>query len=119
MIGTLARLVAPGLLLAAAAAQAQYLNTLGASPVSQFGEADYKLMLATIDKALADPADGTTLAWKNEASPAAGSVTVQKSFEADGRKCRNVLVANSWKTLKGEGMHTFCQDGAGKWTLKQ
>ena len=119
MIGTIARRVAPWLLLVAGVAQAQYLNTLGASPVSQFGDADYKLMLATIDKALADPAEGATLSWKNSASPAAGSVTVQKSFEADDRKCRDVLVANSWKTLKGEGMHTFCQDGAGKWTLKQ
>jgi hypothetical protein len=46
------------LLLAAGTTQAQYLNMLGASPVSKFTDADTKLMMTAIDKALANPSDG-------------------------------------------------------------
>jgi surface antigen len=119
MINTLARLCMLCLLFAASAAQAQYLNMLGASPMSHFNEADNKLMLATIDKALADPAEGVPMAWKNDATPASGMVTIQKSYVAEGRRCRDLLLANAYKTLKSEASHTFCQDGAGQWKLLQ
>lgn len=107
------------LLFAATASQAQFLNILGASPVTFFTEADNKLMLAAIDHALADPADGVAKEWNNPATPASGSVTARRSYVADGRKCRDLLVANSFKTLKGEAVHAFCQDGAGQWKLQQ
>lgn len=119
MIKTLAALAALCLLLVATASQAQYLNILGASPVTHFTEADSKLMLAAIDQALADPADGATKEWKNPASPASGAVTARRSYTAEGRKCRDLLVANSYKTLKGEAVHAFCQDATGQWKLTQ
>jgi surface antigen len=119
MIKATARHFALCLLLVASTTQAQYLNILGASPVSHFNDADNKLMLAAIDKALADPADGVAQAWKNPASPASGAVTPRRSYVSDGRKCREVLIANSYKTLKGEAVHSFCQDGAGQWKLVQ
>jgi surface antigen len=119
MIKALARRSALCLLLVATASQAQYLNMLGASPASHFNDADNKMMLAAIDKALADPADGVAQAWKNPATPAGGAVTARKSYVSDGRKCRDLLVANSYKTLKGEGVYAFCQDGTGQWKLVQ
>lgn len=119
MIKALARRSALCLLLVATASQAQYLNMLGASPASHFNDTDNKLMMAAIDKALADPADGVAQAWKNPATPASGAVTARKSYVSDGRKCRDLLVANSYKTLKGEGVHSFCQDGTGQWKLVQ
>ena len=72
-----------------------------------------------IDKALANPADGVAQPWRSDSSPANGVVTVRKSYVADGRKCRDLLIANSYKTLKGEAEHMFCQDGAGQWKLVQ
>lgn len=119
MTQALATRLAACLLLVATAAPAQYLNILGASPVSHFNDVDNKLMLAAIDKALADPADGTAQAWNNPASPASGAVTARRSYVSEGRKCRELLVANSYKTLKGEAVHSFCQDGAGQWKLVQ
>jgi len=115
----IAGFVVLGCLLFGAAAQAQYLNQLATTPLSQFNEADNKLFMAAIDKALADGADGVALAWKNERTPAAGVVTPQKSYTSAGMKCRDLLIANSYKTLKGEAVHTFCQDGAGKWKLRK
>jgi len=116
---TIARLALLGGLLFGGAAQAQYLNLLATTPLSQFNEADNKLFMAAIDKALAEGADGVPVAWKNERTPAAGVVTPQKTYASSGQKCRDLLIANSYKTLKGEAVHTFCQVGAGKWKLLQ
>jgi surface antigen len=116
---SVARLVMLGCLLVATAADAQYLNLLATTPLSQFNEADNKLFQAAIDKALADGRDGVAIAWQNERTPAAGAVTPQKTYVADGLKCRDLLIANSYKTLKGEAVHTFCQDSAGQWKLRQ
>ena len=73
--------------------------------------------IAAIDKALAESDDGVPLAWKNEQTPAAGVVTPQKTYVSKGMKCRDLLIANTYKTLKGEAVHTFCQNAAGKWKL--
>jgi surface antigen len=118
-MNAIARFLLLGCVLWAGSAHAQYLNTLANSPMSHFNDADNKLFMANLDKALAQGADGVTLTWKNERTPAAGSVTPQKSFESKGMKCRELLIANSYKTLKGEGVHTFCQNSAGKWKLVQ
>ena len=106
-------------LLAATSAQAQSLNLIGASPVSRFTEADLALMMAAVDRALADPADGVAQAWKNDATSASGVVTARRSYVSEGRACRDVLVANSFRTLRGEAEHSFCRDSAGKWKLVQ
>ena len=116
-MNAMARLLLLGCVLCAGTAQAQYLNTLATSPMSRFNDADNKLFAANLDKALAQGADGVAMDWKNERTPASGSVTPQRSFDSKGMKCRELLIANSYKTLKGEGVHTFCQNSAGKWKL--
>ncbi len=118
-MNAIARLVTLGCLLCGAAAQAQILSMLATTPLSQFNDADNKLFMATIDKALAEGADGVPLVWKNDRTPAAGAVTPQKTFVSEGMKCRDLLIANSYKTLKGEGVHTFCLNDAGQWKLRQ
>ncbi len=114
-----ARLALLGCLLFGGVAHAQYLNLLATTPLSHFTEADNKLFMATIDKALSEGVDGVALRWKNERTPAAGVVTPQKTYLSDGLKCRDLLIANSYKSLKGEAVHTFCQNGAGAWKLRQ
>jgi surface antigen len=115
----IARLLVLGCLLLAGTAHAQILNMLATTPLSHFNDADNKLFMAAIDKSLAEGADGAALAWRNELTPAAGVVTPQKTYVSEGMKCRDLLIANSYKTLRGEAVHTFCQDGTGKWKLRQ
>ena len=115
----IACIVALSALLFGAPARAQYLSTLAATPLTHFNDADNKLFMATIDKALAEGVDGVPLAWKNERTPASGVVTPQNSHIAGGMKCRDLLIANAYKTLKNEAVHTFCQDSAGQWKLAQ
>lgn len=119
MIQVLFRCSALYLCLLAAAAQAQSLNLIGASPVSRFTQADIALMMATVDKVLADPADGVARSWNNEATSASGVVTATRSYVEGGRKCRELLVANRFRTLRGEAEHNFCQEGTGQWKLVQ
>lgn len=118
-MNAIARLVLLGCLLFGTAAQAQFLNRLAASPVSQFNKADNQLFMAAVQKALAEGTDGVPIVWKNDRSPAAGVVTPQKSFVSAGMKCREMLIANTYKTLRGEGVHTFCLNAAGQWRLQQ
>ncbi len=98
---------------------AHALNTqfLSETPYAKFSKEDKKTLRANVGRALDETADGAVLDWKNEASGAGGSISPQKSFERDGRKCREALVRNTFKTLKGEGSYTFCRDAAGKWQL--
>lgn len=100
------------------AAHAQILGALADSPISRFSPADNRLLLGAIDKALADNADGTELAWKSSDSPAQGSVTPQRSFEADGAACRDVLIATEYRARRAQSVHTFCRDKSGAWKLR-
>ncbi|MEO8124301.1 MAG: RT0821/Lpp0805 family surface protein [Burkholderiales bacterium] len=105
-------------LLLPGAANAQILNELAASPISRFSAADNKLLLSAIDKALADKADGAALAWKSDTSPARGSVTPRRTFESDGAQCRDLLIANEYRSRNAQSVHTFCRDSAGAWKLR-
>jgi len=116
-MNAIAAIVMLGCLLFGGPVHAQYLNMLATTPLSKFNAADNKLFMATIDKALAEGQDGVPIEWKNSKSPAAGVVTPQKSFVSEGMKCRELLIANSYQTLKGEAVHTFCQASGGKWKL--
>jgi surface antigen len=118
-MNAIARLVMLGCLVFGGAVHAQSLNMLATSPISRFNATDNKLFRAAIDKALAEGSDGAPVAWKNEATPAEGVVTPQRSFVANGMKCRELLIANSYRTLRGEAVHTFCQTSNGKWKLQQ
>ena len=102
---------------ASASATAQYWSTLADTPVSRFNDTDNKLMMATVNKALKEGVDGTPIEWKNEKTPAAGVVTPEKTYQAGGQPCRDLRVANSYKSLKGEGIYQFCKNASGQWKL--
>ena len=115
----IARLVLLCALLAGAGAQAQILNQLGASPMAQFNRTDTQLFRAAVDKALREGPEGEPVAWSNPKSPASGEVTPRSSQVIDGLQCRELLIANRFRTLRSEGVHTLCRDAAGQWRLRQ
>ncbi len=114
----IALLIATFSLLFAGTVRAQILSEVAASPISRFNAADNKLFLGAIDKALSENADGVKLTWKNEQTPANGSVTPQRSFEADGMQCREALIANEYRARNAQTVLTFCRDAAGAWKLR-
>ncbi|MBS0450911.1 MAG: hypothetical protein JSS14_06315 [Proteobacteria bacterium] len=102
-----------------ATAQGADLLFLKNSPAAKFNSADFKMLRATIDKALAGPAEGPALEWANDKTSASGTVTPAGADDsAAPRKCRKLRIANAYKFTKDEGVYTFCQNTTGKWGLK-
>jgi surface antigen len=103
--------------LAAPGAQAADLLFLRNSPASKFNAADFKLLRANVDKALAGPAEGPPLAWKNDKSGASGTVTPD-GVDSATPACRKLRIANAFATMKDEGSYIFCRGNTGQWKLK-
>lgn len=85
--------------------------------IAQFTEQDQRLMMASVDAALAAPDDGEPLHWKNDATGASGSVTPLNRLTWDGLACRRLKIANRYRTMAGEGVYRFCEKPKGQWKL--
>lgn len=91
---------------------------LADSPVGKFNEDDLKLMNGAIDKALAASEVGARTRWVNEKTGSSGEVTPQRTFERNGRACRDVKIVNRHKMLEASGVYTMCRED-GQWKLAQ
>jgi len=98
---------------AAVGANAATQNT----PGSKFSKEDYALMMERIHLALRAEKDGDTLDWKNDASPASGSVTPLDRLVWEGLPCRRLRIVNVYGELRREGVYKFCEKPAGQWKL--
>jgi surface antigen len=86
-------------------------------PATKFNEADYALMMARVNEALRADKEGEVLAWKNEKTPASGSVTPLNRLEWQGLQCRRLQIYNAYGDLKAQGNYKFCEKPPGKWKL--
>jgi len=105
-----------GLLAGAAQAVSGY-DTFNKMPASSFNKEDTALMMARVDQALKAEKDGETLEWKNDATPASGSVTPLARYTSDGLACRRLRIVNAYGSNKAQGVYKFCEKPAGKWKL--
>jgi len=90
---------------------------LNAMPATKFNDADHALMMGRINQALHADKDGETLEWKNDKTPASGSVTPLDRFTWEGLPCRRLRIHNAYGKLKAEGVYKFCEKPAGRWKL--
>jgi len=86
-------------------------------PLTKFNEEDRALMLAQVHQALGADKEGETLEWKNEKTPASGSVKALNRLEWNGLACRRLQIHNAYGDLKAQGVYKFCEKPAGKWKL--
>ena len=61
------------------------------------------MMMARVDQALKAEKDGETLEWKNDATPASGSVTPLARFTSNGLSCRRLRIVNAYGEQQGAG----------------
>ena len=87
------------------------------TPLAKFSKEDSALMMTRVNQALTAEKDGETLEWKNEATPASGSVTPLARFSDNGVACRRLRIVNVYADLNAQGVYRFCEKGAGKWKL--
>ena len=90
---------------------------LEGTPGSKFNKDDHALMMARVNEALKAEKDGETLEWRNEKTPASGSVTPLNRLTWEGLSCRRLRIANSYDSLKAQGVYKFCEKPAGQWKL--
>jgi len=92
-------------------------DTFNKMPASSFSKEDTAMMMARVDQALKAEKDGETLEWKNDATPASGSVTPLARYTSDGLACRRLRIVNAYGSNKAQGVYKFCEKPAGKWKL--
>jgi surface antigen len=111
-------LLAVAAVLIAGQAGAVNLRFLNDTPASRFDEEDARLFQAALDKALNNSASDAPVGWSNAKTGGQGTITPVKAYQAGGRKCRDVRIANSHSGLKAEGLYKFCQAANGRWSLR-
>ena len=86
-------------------------------PLTKFNEEDRALMLSHVYQALGAEKDGEIVEWKNDKTPASGSVKALNRLEWNGLACRRAQISNVYGDLKAQGVYKFCEKPAGKWKL--
>ena len=109
-------LLAVILALASAPALAQYASLLRDSAAQRFDDEDLRMFLDNARKALNETPDNQTTSWENPKTRHRGEVTVLRSFEAMGGRCKEVKVLNQAQGRKETNNFNLCQVD-GKWRL--
>jgi len=86
-------------------------------PMTKFNEEDRAMMLAHVHQALGAEKEGETVEWKNDKTPASGSVKALNRLEWNGLACRRLQIRNVYGDLNAQGVYKFCEKPAGKWKL--
>jgi surface antigen len=86
-------------------------------PGAKFNNDDLALMMARVDTALKSPTEGEVLEWKNDKTPASGSVVPMNKLTWNGLSCRRLRITNVYGEQKAQSVYKFCEKPAGKWKL--
>jgi surface antigen len=97
-------------------AMAQYASLLRDSAAQRFDDEDLRLFLDNARKALDETPDDQTVRWENPKTRHRGEVTVLRSFEAMGGRCKELKVQNQAQGRKETNNFNLCQVD-GKWRL--
>jgi len=115
---TVVAAVCSAVLVAGAAAPAHAIQFgLKDGPGAKFNNDDLALMMARVDAALISPTEGDVLEWKNEKTPASGSVVPMNKLTWNGMSCRRLRITNVYGEQKAQSVYKFCEKPAGKWKL--
>ena len=108
--------IAIALVLAAPASAQNFVRMLKNTPAERFDEEDLRLFLDHARKVLGEAPDGQPMPWENPKTGHGGELTVLKSFESNGRRCKDVRVRNHADGRKSDNTHSLCSVD-GKWRL--
>ena len=98
------------------AAAQNWIGLLKNTPAERFDEEDLRLFLDNSRKALNEAPDNQTHSWENPKTRARGDITVLRSFESQGRPCKEVRLRNEAQGRKGDNKMSLCKVDD-KWRL--
>jgi surface antigen len=82
----------------------------------RFDEDDLEMFIQNGRKALNTAPENQVMTWENPDTKAGGDFTVLKTWEQDGRTCKDVRVRTHASGRKGNSVVSACQYGK-KWKL--
>jgi surface antigen len=97
-------------------AMAQYASLLRDSAAQRFDDEDLRLFLDTARKALDGAPENQAQKWENPKTRHGGEITVLRSFEAMGGRCKELKVQNQAQGRKETSNFNLCHVD-GKWRL--
>jgi surface antigen len=106
-------------LLTAAASPAlaqSWRGTLRNTPAERFQDEDWAVFLKQVYKTLDEAPDNQTTTWERAETKRGGELTVLRSYEAKGRRCRELRVQNHGDGRKADNTFHLCSVD-GKWRL--
>jgi hypothetical protein len=103
--------------LAAPSALAQsWRSTLRNTPAERFQDEDWAVFLKQVKKTLDEAPDNQTTTWERAETQRRGELTVLRSYESKGRRCRELRVQNQGDGRKADNTFHLCSVD-GKWRL--
>jgi surface antigen len=102
--------------LCAPAAAQVWIPMLKNTPAERFDEEDLKLFLDAARRTLNEAPDNQPVTWENPATKHGGELTVLRTFEWQGRPCKEVRVRHHAAGRKSDNTSNLCRV-EGKWRL--
>lgn len=90
----------------------------GNMPLRYMDDEDRALLWKAARESLDDSADGQTTTWQNPKTGARGELKPVATFEEEGRRCRDLEVANSAKGRSNRLVLTLCRQDDGDWKVQ-
>jgi surface antigen len=90
----------------------------GNMPVRYMDDEDRALLGKAARASLDGSADGQTTSWENPKTGARGELKPVATFEEQGRRCRDLEVANSAKGRSNRLVLTLCRQDDGDWKVE-
>ncbi|HVJ24879.1 MAG TPA: hypothetical protein VM756_13185 [Burkholderiales bacterium] len=91
-------------------------STLRNTPAERFQDEDWAVFLRQVYKTLDEAPDNQTTTWERAETQRRGELTVLRSYESKGRRCRELRVQNQGDGRKADNNFHLCSVD-GKWRL--
>ena len=108
-------LLAAALVSASALAQS-WRSMLRNTPAERFQDEDWAVFLKQVYKTLDDAPENQPVTWERAETRRHGVLTVLRSYESKGRRCRELRVQNEGDGRKADNTFNLCSVD-GKWRL--
>ena len=98
---------------------ASNLGFLKDAPITRFTGSDLELFNSNLRQALDQAADGDVRRWSNPDTGSAGDITVVRSYDQDGTRCRRTRISNQasgYSEARTDAV--FCKQADGTWKVR-
>lgn len=87
------------------------------APAFHYTDEDFSILMATVQKALNEKADGGKLVWENPKTGHNGLVNPLNTFQENGTTCRKTRLINKAKDKIAETFYKLCKQASGEWKV--